>query len=684
MLGFWNGGPSRVLRRLPVRLKLVVVLALPGAVLLLLTGANLADARASADRAEVQADLALATAGPRGLVRNLQIERNWSTATLMGTEAALDLPYDSFEQARSAVDDALAEFGPQVEGSSAQVRDAYGPAVAALDGLADLRASVDAEPAGDGDNYNFSAEVFAGYTALIDQLVSAGEQVSVDVDDPDLRHGADIVNLSTRQLDDNARLIRALVSPDLNEGQSPAASQEARSNVEELLAVMRTRRQAIELDGKGPYQDMVEQALANENLTAVFDMAEDTLATGRTNVRAALDISAPDGYGYDELLDDAADVVADEAASSTSAAAATQRNYTLLGLVVLTLMVGLAWLVTRSITSPLRSLTDQAKRMADEDLPQAVSTILATPLGADVLMPPKPRVEVATRDEVGDVAAALNTVQDAAVSLAMEQAVLRRNVAESLVNLGRRNHDLLVRQIAFITELERDETDAESLASLFRLDHMATRMRRNAESLLVLAGMDLPRLWTTPVKVLDVVRAALGEVEGYQRVAVRINDASAVEGTAASGLAHLLAELIENALVFSPSSSVVETDGWLRPDGYIVTVTDAGPGMDPESLERANRRLADAEPFTLAPSRFLGHYVAGQLASRHGIDVWLESPANGRPAGTTAVVRVPTSLVVGSPEGGWREPDALAAAPLQAAIPAPATPQGQPHHIRPL
>jgi hypothetical protein len=129
MLGIWNGGPSRVLSRLPVRFKLVVVLALPGAVLLLLTGANQADARASADRAEVQADLALATAGPRGLVRNLQIERNWSTATLMGTEAAIDLPYDSFEQARSAVDDALAEFGPHVEGSSAQVRDAYGPAV---------------------------------------------------------------------------------------------------------------------------------------------------------------------------------------------------------------------------------------------------------------------------------------------------------------------------------------------------------------------------------------------------------------------------------------------------------------------------------------------------------------------------------------------------------------------------
>jgi K+-sensing histidine kinase KdpD len=209
-------------------------------------------------------------------------------------------------------------------------------------------------------------------------------------------------------------------------------------------------------------------------------------------------------------------------------------------------------------------------------------------------------------------------------------------------------------------------------------------MRRNAESLLVLAGIEPSRRWSAPVRVSDVIRAALGEVENYERVQIEPIEPAPIVGSAAADVAHLLAELIENALVFSPSSSVVETNGWLRPDGYIVTITDAGPGMNPDSLERANRRLADAEPFTLAPSRFLGHYVAGQLASRHGIDVWLESPVNGQPAGTTAVVRVPMNLVVGSPEGGWPEPDALAAAPAQAAIPAPATPQGQPHHIRPL
>ena len=178
-------------------------------------------------------------------------------------------------------------------------------------------------------------------------------------------------------------------------------------------------------------------------------------------------------------------------------------------------------IVSRSITKPLRALTSEAKDMAERRLPEAVINILETPLGDDVVMPHVTPVRLQTRDEVADVSDALNTVQDTALDLAVEQAVLRRNIADSFVNLGRRNQNLLGRQLDFITELETNETDADTLANLFRLDHLATRMRRNAESLLVLAGIEPPRQWAAPVRLTDVIRAALGEVEDYQRVTVR-------------------------------------------------------------------------------------------------------------------------------------------------------------------
>src|SRR5690606_12422237 len=223
-------------------------------------------------------------------------------------------------------------------------------------------------------------------------------------------------------------------------------------------------------------------------------------------------------YGFRQR---AGEVLQAEADKLTEAAQNRQLWY--LGLAVLAILVALVvtWLISRSITQPLRSLTQQAKQMAEQRLPDAVLDILETPLGDNVQVPNIEPVTVRTRDEVADVADALNTVQDSALDLAVEQAVLRRNIADSFVNLGRRNQNLLGRQLDFITALESNETDPDTLASLFRIDHLATRMRRNAESLLVLAGIDPLRKWAAPVRLTDVIRAALGEVEDYQRVTVR-------------------------------------------------------------------------------------------------------------------------------------------------------------------
>ena len=361
--------------------------------------------------------------------------------------------------------------------------------------------------------------------------------------------------------------------------------------------------------------------------------------------------------------------------------------------------VALTIIVSLSITRPLRSLTRQAKDMADRRLPDAVTEILETPLGDDVVVPSVTPVRVNTRDEVADVAEALNTVQDSALDLAVEQAVLRRNIADSFVNLGRRNQNLLGRQLDFITELESQEADPDTLSSLFRLDHLATRMRRNAESLLVLAGIEPPRQWAAPVRLADVIRAALGEVEDYQRVTVRGLSPATVLGSVAADLAHLLAELVENALVFSPPDRIVEIRGVLRPGdgpghpgGYSIAVVDAGLGMSGEDIASANRRLAGAESFTVAPSKYLGHYVAGNLAARHGIGVHLHSSPG---SGVTATVDLPPHLLTpddggqtgAGPAQHFRRPAAplsgggrpLAAGPPVSSLPAAAPPTAVPY-----
>lgn len=308
--------------------------------------------------------------------------------------------------------------------------------------------------------------------------------------------------------------------------------------------------------------------------------------------------------------------------------------------VVITLM--LVGLGSRWITRPLTSLLEHAEEVAESWLPHAVQQILDTPPGAKLVVPEVPRGPVTGRDEMAAVAEALRSVQASSLALAAEQVTIRRSAAESFLNLGRRNQNLLTRQIDFITELERNESDPDTLEGLFRLDHLATRMRRNAESLLLLAGVESPRQWSAPVKLGDVVRAALGEVEDYQRVVIRHLEPAEILGPSAADVAHLAAELIENALSFSPPDQQVEIKGRLTVSGYTLAISDNGHGMTAAEIEEANRRLSAPEEFSVAPSRYLGHLVAAHLARRLGAVVSLhDSPAGG----LTARVEVPMALL---------------------------------------
>ncbi|NGN70267.1 sensor histidine kinase, partial [Streptomyces sp. A7024] len=257
--------------------------------------------------------------------------------------------------------------------------------------------------------------------------------------------------------------------------------------------------------------------------------------------------------------------------------------------------------------------------------------------------------------EIARLAAALHNVERTAIALAGEQAALRRNSSQSLANLGRRNQNLLRRQLDLITTLEGKELDPDGLAELFELDHLATRMRRNAESLLVLAGeQSPPRTWAGAVTALEVIQSAVSEVEDYRRVQVVEAEPCRIRGHAVADLSHLLAELLENALAFSPPTRPVEVYGWADSGEYCLALVDHGPGMPAADLTRANARLAGVESLHPAPAKLLGHYVVGKLAARLGAQVELhrtEQPAGGsgsggeQVTGLTAYVALPPALL---------------------------------------
>lgn len=316
-----------------------------------------------------------------------------------------------------------------------------------------------------------------------------------------------------------------------------------------------------------------------------------------------------------------------------------------LALIVLTLL--LASLVRRSIVGPIRRLAAQAKSVATKELPEVVQNVQDLP--ADAPVPHLANFEVGTRDELAELGASFNSVQDAAVDLAAEQAMARRIVSENLVNIARRNQNLLGRTLGFISTLEQGERDPEALDNLFRLDHLTTRMRRNAQSLLVLAGAEPTRLWAPPVAIGDVVRAALSEVENYGQVELADLGDIGVQGSVASEVAHLLAELMENATSFSPPTSAVTVVGRAVPDGHQLAIFDYGLGMTPEELADANRRLNQVSSFDRESNKMLGFQVVARLAARHDIKVMLTTTPGG--SGVTAIVRLPKAIleVVGNP-----------------------------------
>jgi signal transduction histidine kinase len=319
-------------------------------------------------------------------------------------------------------------------------------------------------------------------------------------------------------------------------------------------------------------------------------------------------------------------------------------------LAALALILLATMIIARSMVRPLRRLKAAALDVADTRLPAEIHRLgTAGTSGQPLEVTP---IDVLATDEIGQVARAVDRVHSEALRLAGEEKRLQRNSTAILSGFFWRSHSLLERLLPLVDSLELGEDDPERLASLYRVDHLLTRMRRNSDSALVLAGHDAPRRSPEPVTLVDVLRAAVSEIEQYDRVALNVQLSVWVSGSAVTDIVHLLAELLENATAFSPKATEVIASGHTpRGGGSLINIIDAGPGMPEERLRELNWRLAHPPAADPAVTRHMGLLTVAHLASRHGITVMLRRLPGG---GTTAEVHLPAALISQGPTpGGW-------------------------------
>ncbi len=385
--------------------------------------------------------------------------------------------------------------------------------------------------------------------------------------------------------------------------------------------------------------ETIRSRMANGvNTTAVAEQANDW----PTQVSEELEVLGP--------IRDQNFRVARNLADSSTAASLAQTIFTaLIAAAVVLASLFIALLIARRIVGPLRRLTTTATAVRQE-LPRLVERVALPGQTVDVS---EVQIPVESSDEIGRLAEAFNAVNAATLSIAGEQAALRGSISEMFVNVARRDQVLLNRQLASIDEMERTQDDADTLQKLFALDHLATRMRRNSESLLVLAGIDTGRRMRRAMPLSDVVRTASSEIELYERIQLELDADPSMVGHSALTAAHLFAELLENATVFSDPGTPVTVRTSRRDGSFVVEIQDAGIGMGPEELQEANQRVLSTAASEILGAQRLGLFVVGRIARRVGARVELESKEG---EGTTARVIMPASLFDASVNPEEHEP----------------------------
>jgi signal transduction histidine kinase len=627
-----------VLGNLSLRPKIALILLLPVAALLLLAGLRIGSSvSTSRQAAQVRGLTEFALRGT-ALAHELQRERGLTLGGLLAGR-----PGSGLGDQRTSTNRALAAYRDSVAGLDVgalapTTADKLASARNRLDGLTDLRRDVNREAIA-------PAAVLDYYNTTVADLLNTNRGLASGIADPQLAQkvGAFVAVSRIKEL---AALEREQISEVLDRGRFGAGQFRRFTSTLATRAVLLSEFRAAADDAQraafvdtlvGPEvqraRELQAEAVAGEGASRLEIDPAEWWTVNATEINLLRRVEQRLGAAAVDASR------ADETAARTRAmvdAAAV--------LLVLVLAVGLSLVVVRSLLRPLGLLQSSAEGVAHSQLPGVVERLQrAEPVDLNAETRP---IGISDRHEIGQVARAFDAVHSTAVRVAAEQAALRRSVADMFLSLGRRLQALVHRQLELLDELERTEADPQQLHSLFRLDHLATRMRRNAENLLVLSGAEPVRRWSDPVPLPRVLRAASAEIEDYNRVGVMPMADVRVVGHAVSDVVHLLAELIENAAAFSPPGTRVQVSGEPAAHGYLLEIEDQGIGMSDEELAEANQQLARPASIDLAGAQRLGFYVVGRLAARHGVKVRLRRSWFG---GVAALVLLPSALL-GGPE----------------------------------
>ena len=519
-----------------------------------------------------------------------------------------------------------------------------------------------------------SLAVIQEYAATITQLLALEDEIATGSNDAVLADNARVVGLisaTKEQVSQEQAILTSALTPDLvganqfQPGQLAAinaAQAEQQADLAQFsLTATSSQRHLYESDLSSAQADRA-QAQVQQAITQALDGGSSAENPAFTNAASGSVYLVSSLHAVEQGL--MSSVIGQSGGLRGRAiTAALLEGFAVI--LVLALAVLFTVALGRSMTRPLHRLRTGALEVAGVRLPETVRLMSGGGSGETSLEVTP--IDVDSTDEIGEVARAFDQVHREAVRLAANEAALRGNINAMFVNLSRRSQTLVERQIRLIDDLEQGEQDSERLANLFQMDHLATRMRRNSENLLVLAGHELSRRWSEPVALVNVLRAAVSEIEHYERVIPDMQPGISVRGQAVNDVVHLLSELAENATTFSPAETLVHVSGYsLNSGGVLLDITDQGVGMGAEEMAHANWRLDNPPVVDVAVSRRMGLFVVARLAARHGIHVRLRPASKG---GLTALVWLPDEVVT-------RETPAslVDLRPMGASSPAAATP----------
>ncbi|MGD0554708.1 MAG: nitrate- and nitrite sensing domain-containing protein [Streptosporangiaceae bacterium] len=652
-----------VLRNWRMRWRLVALVAIPTVAAIVLGGVRIEAARSTASEFAQVDQLAVLGGDITALVNAVEDERDITAGYVAANQAgvsgeatslltALNSQYGVTNARLAAVQEQAKQIGP---GFPAVARTDLAFALSQVVALPELRNLAHSQIS--------ALPMITSYSGVVSTLLAFDNDIAAGSSSPQLAQTVSSLG-ALAQMEEQASQQRAILFATLLQGQFGLSGLQALTTAESNEASDEATFQTtaanlsayVPASGGTPAglsatlteEEQFNDIVAGPAVDEAQSIEEDAVINGDNGTSPDVGNTGQTWFSdMSSTLSDIRQVEGDELASVVNQADSlhsdAENSEALTGVVVIALLL-LVLLITfvmaRSVVLPLRKLRQDALDIAGRRLPEMVRR-LSEGQGTDESIEIEP-IGIDSTDEIGAVARAFDQVHREAVRLAGDEAMLRANLNAMFVNLSRRSQSLIERQLGIIDSLEQSEQDPDRLSSLFRLDHLATRMRRNSENLLVLAGHEAPRKWSQPVPLVDVLRAAVSEIEQYERISLDVQPGVVVAGRVASDVVHLVAELAENATTFSPGETQVLLAAQRVPTGgTLIEITDTGLGINDQDLAYANWRLENPPVVDVAVSRRMGLFVVGRLAVRHGIKVRLQHATGG---GLSALIWLPDAV----------------------------------------